>query len=108
MPPLHPEIVPFSVANKKRSPPKSVVELKTLPVGAAVAVGRIDGGGMVTTIGLPTGNGCPLALYTVARPVPLSEIQNGPMGGNEIPQELTRFGSVTLARPATSDTKFVC
>src|SRR5260221_6485812 len=110
---LHPEIVPSSVLKMNRATPdvvplettKPVVPLKTTPVGAAVVpAGLPPGGGTVTTSGI----GVPAPLYSVEKPVPLSEIQNGEVGLCTIPQGLTRCGSVTLATPGKSDTKLVC
>jgi len=40
--------------------------------------------------------------------VPLSETQKGLVEEKAIPHGLTRSGSVVLATPGISDTKFVC
>src|SRR5205823_10635989 len=107
---FHPAMVPSSVAKRKtaRMPGasvKSTVGLNTWPVGADGGIPPAAGG-TVTTIGLPTGKGLPAPLYTVTTPVPLSETQNGPpMGLNEIPQGLTRFGSRWFACPTKSETR---
>src|SRR5882757_1248964 len=101
--PFHPEITPSSEPNKKTAPPKPTPPLKTCPVGADVVPPAV--GGIVTireetfeTEGGPEGG----TEYRVARPVPLSEIQNGDIGPNEMPQALTRSGSVSLASPEMS------
>ena len=39
--------------------------------------------------------------------MPLSEIQNGDVGPNEMPHALTRSGSVSLASPGMFETRFV-
>src|SRR5262249_33235613 len=52
--------------------------------------------------------GVPAVLYSVDTPVPLSEIQKGPVGLSEMPQGLTRWGSRFAATPGRSDTRFVC
>src|SRR5437588_209241 len=92
---FQPEMVPSSVAKRNWLGPdalpsvmtKSLVLLKTLPVGAPP--GPPPGSGMLTTGGTPM----PLLLYRVDRPVPLSEICQGPVGLCDRPQGLTRFGS---------------
>src|ERR671934_1800674 len=113
---LQPEIVPSSVSKMNRLGPecpplettKSLLPLKTVPVGADVVPGALPaGGGMVTTSGLASGNGWPAPLYSVETPVPLSATQNGLVDDDVIPQALTRFGSVVWARPGTSDTRLV-
>jgi len=81
---------------------KSVVLLNTCPVGDPGPV-PLAAGGTVTTSGMMF----PTPPYRVETPVPLSETQNGPLGDAEMPQELTRFGSVLRARPGTSETRFV-
>src|SRR5689334_16079550 len=45
------------------------------------------------------------SLYSVARPVPLSETQTGVVGPWDRPHALTRCGSVIRARPAWSATR---
>src|SRR5258708_23445861 len=80
---FQPDIVPSSVAKMKRLgsdtffsvTTKSLVPLKTLPVGAEVVLPA--GGGMVTTSGEPTVNGVPSPLYSVDTPLPLSETHQG-------------------------------
>ena len=54
------------------------------------------------------GNGLPSPSYRVETPVPLSDTQNGPVGPSEMPQGLTRFGSVCLAGTEPSETRLVC
>src|SRR5579885_2342750 len=49
----------------------------------------------------------PLPSYRVESPVPVSEIQNGPIGLYEMPQGLTRFESVMGALPGRFETRFV-
>src|SRR5438445_8408443 len=108
---LQPEIVPSSVAKINwlgpEAPPsrttKSLVPLKTTPVGAAVAPGVLVGGGMV----IVGGTDLPLFVYCVDTPVPLSETRQGPVGLCASPQALTRLGSVKRARPGTSETRFL-
>src|SRR5262252_5189081 len=99
---FQPEMVPSSVAKRNWLGPerllsattKSLVPLKTLPVGAAVVpAGLLAGGGIVITGWVPT----PAASYCVARPLPLSETTQGPVGLCDSPQELTRFESVSSA-----------
>src|ERR1700680_4462828 len=104
LPPCHDAIVPSSVANMKCEPPKfAALGLKTCPVGAEGGVPPF-GGGTETTNGILS----PAPLYRVARPVRLSETQNGEVGPNDTPQGLTRSGSVVLASPGISDTRLVC
>src|SRR5450755_1396628 len=79
-----PAIVPFSDANTKRSPLKDAVPLNTCPVTGSEPVG------IATTSPCLT----PSELYSVAWPEPLSETQNGLVAENEMPQGLTRSGSV--------------
>src|SRR6266567_1946834 len=114
---FQPDIVPSSVAKMKRpglfpETAKSLVPLKTLPVGAEIVPGGLPpGGGMVTTScigGEPTWTAVPSPLYTVDTPVPLSETHQGLVGLCDRPQELTRFGSWNLAILGRSETRFVC
>src|SRR5207244_3673204 len=94
---LQPLRVPSSVANINRLEPEVVPSdtrkplldsLKTFSSGAAeVPAADPGGGGMVTTNGLVTV--VPEIEYTLARPVPLSEIQKGPVGLAEMPQGFT-------------------
>src|SRR6266571_4265016 len=44
----------------------------------------------------------------VATSAPLSETQTGVLGPRDMPQALTRFGSVKVATPGWSDTRFSC
>src|SRR5215471_18402155 len=99
---LEPELVPLDTG---KPPPDS---LNTVPSGAAVVpAGDPGGGGMVTTNGLATVNVVvPEMAYTLAKPVPLSEIQSGEVGLADMPQGFTRLGSVWLA-PAMSETRLV-
>src|SRR5947209_2886638 len=79
---LEPEVVPLDT---RKPLPDS---LKTFPSGAAVVpAGDPGGGGMVTTNGLITV--LPEIEYTLAKPVPLSEIQKGPAGLAEMPSEIS-------------------
>src|SRR5260370_4418765 len=115
---FQPDIVPSSVAKMKRlgpDPPlpvttKSLVPLKTLPVGAAGGVPPV-GGGMVTTSGIggePTWSAVPSPLYTVATPAVLSQTHQGLVGLWDSPQGFFKFRSVNLAIPAISETRLVC
>src|SRR3989442_2573798 len=107
---FQPEMVPSSVAKMTRlgpdAPPslttKSLVGLKALPVGAPP--GPPPGRGMVTTGGTPM----PLPLYRVARPVPLSDTSQGPVGLWDRPHALTGLESWNLATPGRSETRFRC
>src|SRR5438552_4001634 len=110
---FQPEIVPSSVAKMKRLGPdalapettKSLVPLKTFPVGAELV--PPSGGGIVTTSGEPTGKGVSSPRYSVDTPLPLSETHQGLVGPCDRPQGLTRFRSVTPAIPGMSETKLV-
>src|SRR6266581_8929116 len=44
----------------------------------------------------------------VATSAPLSETQTGVLGPRDMPQALTRFGSVKVATPGWSETRFSC
>src|SRR3954466_15918275 len=89
---FHPEIEPSSLLNRNSAGPdfvpwvmvKSVVLLNTVPVGVPIVAPPT--GGMVTTIACTT----PVELYTVERPVLLSEVQNGPVPLKLIPHGFTR------------------
>src|SRR5262245_13986673 len=98
-----PAMVPSSVANRKAgaagplplaetlSPPLAPPKvLNTVPVGVPSAPRGAAGGGP----GIFTTSDCgvPAVLYSVDTPVPLSEIQKGPVGLSEMPQGLTRWG----------------
>src|ERR1041384_266946 len=100
VPALQPEIVPSSVTKMKRSPKKSALPLKTVPVGAEGGVPP-GGTGMVTT----NGTIAPAPLYSVATPVPLSATHHGLVALRASPQGLTRWGSVVAASPGTSETR---
>src|SRR5919198_4897520 len=112
--PFHPAIVPSSVAKSSalgpERPPDEItkpeVPLVVAPVGAAVPTPL--GVGIVTTVGEPDGIGWPFESYVVALPEPLSETQRPLFSPSVIPHGLTRFGSVVLAIPGTSETRFVC
>ena len=108
---LHPEIVPSSVAKMKEALPEcppwetvksEAVELKTIPVGAAGPAAPA-GGGMATT----RPSFVPAPLYSVERPLPLSETQKGLVDEATIPHGFTRFRSTLAARPGMSETKSV-
>src|SRR5215470_6619802 len=96
---FHAEMTPSSPAKMNVAGPdpaigKSVVGLKIRPVGLppVAAVGE----GMSTT----SDGGCPVALYTVAVPVPLLATHKRPVGPNAIPQGFTKCGSTTGAPSA--------
>src|SRR5664280_3742597 len=80
---------------------KSVVPLKTCPVGVPVSTPFPEG--MVTT----SACGVPAALYRVESPVPLSEIHQGPVGLKDIPQALTRLASVLTLMLTMSEVRIV-
>src|SRR5438552_1939619 len=105
---FQPEMVPSSVTkmNLAGLPEESsnpVPSLNCWPVGAEGPV-LPRGPGIVTTSDWAT----PLPSYRVATPVPLSDTQMNVFWPKDIPQALTRFGSVNMARPGTSETRFVC
>ena len=102
--PLNPEMVPSSPAKMKRAglvptplvTTKPVPPLRTWPVGAPcwpIAPGTVTTMGMVP---VPT-------LYSVERPVPVSEIHHGDVALRDTPQALTRLGSTRAACPAWSE-----
>src|SRR2546427_678230 len=104
--PLNPEIVPSSAAKIKRAglvpallvTTKPVPPLNTTPVGVPCwppAPGTVNTAWMAP---LPT-------LYSVERPVPLSEIHHGDVGLETSPQALTRLGSTRAAGTAPSETR---
>src|SRR5690242_14474878 len=109
---FQPEIVPSSVSKRNTDgagavpceTTKPVVPLKTVPVG----VPGPETEGIVTTRGVLVGNGWPWPLYNVETPAPLSDIQKGLVELSEIPQGLTKCGSVKAARPGMSETRLVC
>src|SRR5262249_22938406 len=70
--------------------------LKTVRVGVPRDTAA---GGTATT----SGTACPRPSKTSETPLPLSENQKGPVGLKAIPQGLTRFESVTRAKPGTSE-----
>src|SRR5689334_10235130 len=109
-PGFQPDIVPSSVANRKIAglpafSLKSLVKLKTVPVGADGG-GPFIGGGIVTTSGMIA----PVLSYRVERPVPLSDTHQGEPELRDSPHALTRLGS-TVAVDETeleSVTRSVC
>src|SRR3954453_10858316 len=78
---------------------KSVVPLNTWPVGAPPGMVTLNG----WVIGLPLTS----PRYNSLRSAPLDDTQNGLVALREMPQALTRVGSVTGATPAWSDTRSV-
>jgi hypothetical protein len=109
-PGFHPEMVPSSVTkiNNPGLPAataKSVVPLKTMPLGVAVSVLPF-GGGTVTTNGV-AGCGFPFASYRVEVPVPLFDTHQGLPLLRAKPQGFLRLGSVTGAMPSMSETRLV-
>src|SRR5262249_9025545 len=106
------ERVPSSVAKRNRAGPLWPPEVtwnaplpsKMAPVTAAVEPAGLPGGGGVGARG---DRSCPVLLYRVEKPVPLSATQKGPEGLAARPQGLTRWASVCAAIPGTSDTRLV-
>src|SRR6185503_4033964 len=107
--PRNPEIVPSSLAKMKRAglvpaplvTTKLVPPLNTRPVGALCpppVPGTTKTAGMVA---VPT-------LYSVERPVPLSEIHHGDVALDTSPHAFTRFESSLSAAPGTSDSRLCC
>src|SRR5215468_916560 len=103
--PFHAERSPSSPAkmNSALAPVpgtvKAAVSLKTCPVGAPA--------GMLTTSGTIDTGALPLSpVYSVVTSAPLSETQTGVFGPRDMPQALTRLGSVSVATPGWSDTRF--
>ena len=102
-----PEIVPSSVANRKRlgavTPLAEMANpgppLKTVPVGLAPDP---SAEGTVTV----SGTTCAPPSKRLETPVPLSANQNGPVGLKEMPQGLTRLGTVMSANPGRSEARF--
>src|SRR5437867_8478134 len=102
------EIVPSSVTNINRAglpevTSKSVLSLKTAPVGAAGLLPP-EGGGIVTT----KGTASPAPLYSVETPVPLSATHHGLVELRASPQGFTKLGSVLAARLGMSETRLIC
>src|SRR5438105_5986395 len=99
-------MAPSSVANRKRlgaetpfsDTAKPGPPLKTVPVGE---LPEPAADGTVTT----NGTACPRPSNRSETPLWLSANQKGPVGLKAIPQGLTRFGSVTRAKPGTSETR---
>src|ERR1700761_8003520 len=81
--------------------------LNTCPVGVPPLLSP-PAAGMVIAACPAAASGVPEPLYSVARPLPLSETQNGEVGDMEMPQGLIRLGSITAAGTAPSDTRLVC
>ena len=96
---FHPEIVPSSVAKMNKAGAElpfwlttnPLVGLLTWPSGAE----RVNPGGGVAGAAIETvsATGAPAAVYKVASPTLLSEIQNGLAAPKEMPHGLERFGS---------------
>src|ERR1051326_1796081 len=101
-PVFHASILPFSFAKMNRAvvpgPPtrKLDVLLNTVPVGAEFAPG------IVTTRARFT----PPPSYNVALAVPLFETHQGLPPERAMPHGLTKSGSVNVAKPGISDTRF--
>src|SRR5690349_17784473 len=90
---FQPEMVPSSVAKRNRAgsfgcSSKKGVLLNIVPVG--VPVSPSFAAGMVTIRGLATGFGAPVPSYSVALPLPLSEIHQGVLVPRDKPQAFTR------------------
>src|SRR6187397_3138889 len=105
-PGFQPVIMPASDAKMNAlgrvTPPavtaKSVVLLNTCPVGAPP--------GMLTLNGWPIGLPLTSPVYTSLRSAPLADTQNAPAAEfSEMPQALTRVGSVIGATPGWSETR---
>src|SRR5882672_7044289 len=111
---FQPAMVPSSVENRKterwpgttsKAPLKA---LKTVPVGADAPSCPL-GGGIVTTRLCAS----PVPSYKVESPVPLSEIHQGEPEDRDMPQALTRLGSMlgtlaTLALFAVKSVRVKC
>jgi hypothetical protein len=110
---LHPAIVPSFVANNSLLGPafapdamtKPPVPLVATPVGGETPLP--SGEGMVTGCGDPAGIGFPAPSKASALPASASETQSPPFNPTAIPHGLTRFGSVSRARPGMSETRLV-
>ena len=81
---------------------KSLVVLKTLPLGAE---GGVTPGGVGMVTGVPMI--CPVALYSVDTPAWLSATRNWPSVFCETPQGFWRFGSKVRASPLMFETRLV-
>src|SRR5262245_5245792 len=97
-------MVPSSLTNRNMSPlnaPAPAPLLKTCPVGFPAPPGGIttppDGSGGDPNVTLLATLVVGLTEYKVETPVPLSETQNGLAPEVEMPQGLTRNGSVSWA-----------
>src|SRR5258708_11928251 len=104
---FHPTMVPSSVekmndAGMPGAALKDEVPLNIAPVGAppVLAVGVA----MATINALAT----PLPLYSVDKPVLLSDTQNGLVGEATNPHGFTRPGSTLSAMPGRSETRLCC
>src|SRR6266567_3171101 len=111
--PFQPRIVPSSVANRKKAgaldglpaplqpeivnAPDAICVLNTRPVGAPPVPKGSSGVGISTTSG--TWLSVPLASvrYSVERPAPLSETQNGETDDSPTPHGFIRRGSTKAA-----------
>ncbi len=101
-------IVPPSVAKMNRAEPvpsepvtgKLVVVFATCPVGGPPLMLTTSG-----TIAGGTAGGAPE--NSVAVLVPWLDVHSGLVGRNDMPQGLTRSGSVSVAMPGMSETMFV-
>ena len=115
-PPFQPEMVPSSVPKMNTAgfpfgagSTKSVLPLKSAPLGAAIVpAGAFLGGGMVTIPFPLIGMIWPVPVYSVESPELLSETHHGPPELRVSPQGSTRLGSWVGAAPTLSDTRFVC
>src|SRR6476620_2414995 len=106
---FQPLMMPASLSKMKMALPERScdftenfpVPLNTRPVGADCAP---DPEGILTT----NGTMLPVPVYNVESPVPLSATQAGLPPLKSKPQAFTRFGSVVLAKPGMSETRFFC
>ena len=101
VPPFHAEMMPSSPAKMNRALvdagiTKSLVALKTIPVGAPPV--------LLPVVGMFTTSDCftPAASYSVDVPVWLFATHRMPVGPKASPQGLTRFASMVLACSARS------
>src|SRR5438445_3093509 len=88
-----PETVPSSLTNRNKSAlnDAAALLLNTWPVGLpAPGIETVRPSLVVAWVS-------GLTLYSADTPVPLAEIQNGPVGLNDRPQPLTRAASVICA-----------
>src|SRR6266446_1638997 len=107
---FHPEMEPSSLTKMNRAGSevpffvtwKNEVLFMTCPVGFPVPRFRAPLG--IVTI---SEEAVPSWWYRVETPVPLSLTQIVPFAETDMPQGLTRFGSICCATPGISDWKFV-